>query len=78
MAYNRFLYNTALYNAGRDEVGAIAKSIIQAHTGPHIQAVVGEIPSGAGQSGIAFLSDFIITQADLVFYRLRIQRQEGL
>ena len=62
MAYNRFLYNTALYNAGRDEVGAIAKSIIQAHTGPHIQAVVGEIPSGAGQSGIAFLSDFIITE----------------
>jgi len=62
MAYNRFLYNTALYNAGRDEVGAIAKSIIQAHTGPHIQAVVGEIPSGAGQSGIAFLSDFTITE----------------
>ncbi len=62
MTYNQFLYNTALYNAGREEVGAIARSIIQAHTGPHIQAVVGEIPSGAGQSGIAFLSDFTITE----------------
>jgi len=62
MTYNRFLYNTALYNAGRDEVGAVAKSIIQAHTGPHIQAVVGETPLGAGESGIAFLSDFIITE----------------
>ncbi len=65
MSYNQFLYNTALYSAGRDEVGAIAKSIIQAHTGPHIQAVVGEIPSGAGQSGIAFLSDFIITEGTI-------------
>ena len=63
MTYNRFLYNTALYNAGRDEVGAVAKSIIQAHTGPHIQAVVGEIPSGkADQAGIAFISDFVITE----------------
>jgi hypothetical protein len=56
MPYNRFLYNTALYNAGREEVGAIAKSIIQAHTGPHIQAVVG------GTSGVTFISDFNIIQ----------------
>ncbi len=54
MVYNRFLYNTALYNAGREDVGAIAKSIISAHTGPHIQAVVG------GTSGVTFISDFTI------------------
>jgi len=54
MTYNRFLYNTALYNAGREDVGAIAKSIISAHTGPHIQAVVG------GTSGVTFISDFEI------------------
>ena len=54
MVYNRFLYNTALYNAGREDVGAIAKSIISAHTGPHIQAVVG------GTSGVTFISDFDI------------------
>jgi len=63
MTYNRFLYNTALYNAGLEEVGAVARSIIQAHTGPHIQAVVGQVPDGSSdQSGIAFLSDFIITE----------------
>lgn len=56
MTYNRFLYNTALYNAGREEVGAIAKSIISAHTGPHIQAVVG------GTSGVTFISDFNIVE----------------
>ena len=56
MTYNRFLYNTALYNAGRDEVGAVAKSVIQAHTGPHIQAVV------AGTSGVTFISDFTVTE----------------
>jgi len=54
MVYNRFLYNTALYNAGREDVGAIAKSIISAHTGPHIQAVIG------GTSGVTFVSDFNI------------------
>jgi len=54
MVYNRFLYNTALYNAGREDVGAIAKSIISAHTGPHIQAVIG------GTSGVTFISDFTI------------------
>ena len=54
MVYNRFLYNTALWNAGRSEVGAIAKSIISAHTGPHIQGVVG------GASGVTFISDFTI------------------
>ncbi len=56
MAYNRFLYNEALYNAGREEVGALARSIISAHTGPHIQAVVGQ----AG--GLAFISDFVIQE----------------
>ncbi len=56
MTYNRFLYNTALYNAGRLDVGGIAKSIIQAHTGPHIQAVVG------GTSGVTFISDFNIIE----------------
>ena len=53
MAYNRFLYNTALYNAGREEVAAIATSLIQAHTGPHIKAVIG------GTGGVTFLSDFV-------------------
>lgn len=52
MTYNRFLYNTALYNAGREEVGAVARSLIQAHTGPHIQAVVGL------NGGLSFISDF--------------------
>ncbi len=61
MTYNRFLYNTALYNAGRADVGAIANSIIQAHTGPHIQAVVG------GTSGITFISDFTVTEGLVTF-----------
>ena len=56
MAYGRFLYNTALYNAGREEVGAVARSIIQAHTGPHIQAVVGST------GGVSFISDFVIQE----------------
>ena len=56
MVYNRFLYNTALYNAGREDVGAIARSIISAHTGPHIQAVVGST------SGVTFISDFSIIE----------------
>lgn len=56
MTYNRFLYNEALYNAGREEVGAIAKSIIQAHTGPHIQAVTGS------DGGVTFISDFNIIE----------------
>lgn len=59
MTYNRFLYNTALYNAGRTEEFGIGKSIIQAHTGPHIQAVVGST------SGVAFISDFIITEGTI-------------
>ena len=61
--YNINTYNSALYNAGRDEVGAIARSIIQAHTGPHIQAVVGSDPRlPANQSGISFISDFNIIE----------------
>lgn len=56
MTYNRFLYNSALYNAGREEVGAVARSLIQAHTGPHIQAVVG------GKDGVSFISDFNIIE----------------
>jgi hypothetical protein len=56
MTYNRFLWNTALWNAGRDEVGAIARSIISAHTGPHVQAVVG------GSGGTTLISDFTITE----------------
>lgn len=61
--YNRNTYNSALYNAGRDDAGAIIKSIIQAHTGPHIQAVVGADPRlPANQSGISFISDFNIIE----------------
>ncbi len=56
MVYNRFLSNSALYNAGREEVAGIATSIIQAHTGPHIQAVVGS------DTGVSFISDFVITE----------------
>ena len=56
MAYNRFLYNEALYNAGREEIGALARSIISAHTGPHVQAVVGQ------DGGIALISDFVIQE----------------
>ena len=56
MVYNKFLYNTALYNAGRDEAPGISRSIIQAHTGPHIQAVVGSTV------GVSLISDFIIIQ----------------
>lgn len=61
--YNVNTYNSALYNAGRDELGAVARSIIQAHTGPHIQAVVGSDPRlPADQSGISFISDFNIRE----------------
>jgi len=56
MTYNRFHYNTALWNAGREEAAAIARSIIQAHTGPHVQAVIG------GSGGTTLISDFIITE----------------
>lgn len=63
MAYNRFLYNSALYNAGREEVGAVARSIIQAHTGPHIQAVVGHDPGAP--SGVSFISDFNIIEGTI-------------
>lgn len=66
MTYNRFLYNTALYNAGREEAGALIRSIIQAHTGPHIQAVVGGSPvPPANQSGISFISDFVIQEGSV-------------
>lgn len=66
MVYNQFLYNTSLYNAGRSEVGGIIKSIIQAHTGPHIQAVVGQTPlPGTSEAGISFISDFIITEGSI-------------
>jgi hypothetical protein len=60
MTYNRFLYNTALWNAGREEAAGIARSIIQAHTGPHIQAVVGS------DGGVSFISDFVITEGTVV------------
>ena len=56
MTYNRHTYNSALYNAGREEIGALARSIISAHTGPHKQAVVGQ------DGGIAFISDFVIQE----------------
>ncbi len=56
MTYNRFQYNTALWNAGRDEVAGVARSIIQAHTGPHVQAVIG------ASGGTTLISDFIITE----------------
>ncbi len=61
--YNRNTYNSALYNAGRDDAGAIIRSIISAHTGPHIKAVVGADPRlPADQSGISFISDFTIIE----------------
>ena len=61
--YNRNTYNSALYNAGRDDRGAIIRSIIQAHTGPHIQAVVGADPRlPANQSGVSFITDFTIIE----------------
>lgn len=54
--YNRNLYNSALYNAGREEAGALIRSIISAHTGPHVQAVV------ASTAGVSLISDFIIQE----------------
>lgn len=54
MVYNQFTYNSALYNAGR-EFGAVARSLISAHTGSHIRAVVGL------DGGLSFISDFTIT-----------------
>ena len=61
--YNINTYNSALYNAGRDDRGAIIRSIIQAHTGPHIQAVVGADPRlPANQSGVSFITDFTIIE----------------
>lgn len=59
MGYNKFLYNEALYNAGRDEAGALIKSIISAHTGPHIQATVGQ------GGGLSFISDFTIQEGSI-------------
>lgn len=56
MTWNRFTYNSALYNAGRDELGGVIRSIIGAHTGPHVKAVVGST------GGISLLSDFVITE----------------
>ena len=61
MTYNRLTYNSALYNAARSEFGAIARSIISAHTGPHIQAVVGS------DGGVTFVSDFTIDYTLLAF-----------
>jgi len=63
--YNRNTYNSALYNAGREDAGALIRSIISAHTGPHIQAVLGSTPTPASdqtQSGISFISDFTIIE----------------
>lgn len=66
MTYNRFTYNSALFNAGRDELGAVARSLISAHTGPHIRAVVGADPRPhATQDGISFISDFDITEGTI-------------
>lgn len=65
--YNRNTYNSALYNAGRNDAGAIIRSIISAHTGSHIQAVVGGDPSDSAESGfgISFISDFTIQEGSL-------------
>lgn len=62
--YNRNTYNSALYNAGRDDAGALIRSIISAHTGRHIQASVGGDPSGSPETsdGLAFISDFSILE----------------
>jgi len=60
MTYNRFLYNSALWNAGREDAGPIARSIIQAHTGPHLQAVIGST------AGVSLISDFIIEEGSVV------------
>lgn len=66
MVYNRFTYNSALFNSGRDEAGSVIRSIIQAHTGPHIRAVVGADPRpNATQDGISFISDFDITEGTI-------------
>lgn len=63
MGYNRHRYNDLLYNASPDEFGPLARSIISAHTGPHIQAVVGGSPEAlAGQDGLSFISDFVIQE----------------
>ena len=59
MTYNRNLYNSALYNAGRSEAGAAIKSLISAHTGPHIKAVVGV------SGGVTFISDFNIVEGSI-------------
>ncbi len=60
MTYNRQIYNSALYNAGRDEIAGIARSIISAHTGPHIKAVIGST------GGVSLLSDFEIQEGTIV------------
>lgn len=63
MVYNQINYNQILYNSTRRRFGALARSIISAHTGPHIQAVVGGSPdSNGGVGGLSFISDFIIRQ----------------
>ncbi len=60
MTYNRNLYNSALYNAGKDELGALTRSVISAHTGPHIKAVIGST------GGVSLLSDFEIQEGTIV------------
>jgi len=56
VVYNKFTYNSALWNAGRDEEAGIIRSIISAHTGPHVQAVIGS------SGGTTLISDFVIAE----------------
>jgi len=65
--YNRNTYNSALYNAGRSDAGALIRSIISAHTGPHIKAIVGGDPTGSPEAGdgLSLISDFSIQEGKL-------------
>lgn len=64
--YNSNTYNSALYNAGRDEASAVAKSIIQAHTGPHIQTALGfQSKLFSDSFDISFISDFNIVEGSV-------------
>ena len=65
--YNANTYNSALYNAGRTDAGALIRSIISAHTGPHIKAAVGGDPTGSPEDnyGLSFISDFSIEEGSV-------------
>lgn len=65
MTYNSALYNEIIYNSDRRELGALAKSLISAHTGPHIQAIVGSLPGIGTNGGLSFISDFTITEGTI-------------